>query len=75
MASRTYHMSSKRRVTNLRWGLRWGLLSGLLNTTSGVFEALAGGGLLTKAFALFTLWANVSASLQKKKWIKMSDLI
>ena len=34
-----YHMSNKRRVTNLRWGL----LSGLLNTTSGVFEAPAGG--------------------------------
>ena len=43
IASNAYHMPNKRRVTNLRWGLCWGLLSGLLNTTSGVFEAPAGG--------------------------------
>ena len=55
MASSTYHMSSKKRVTNLRWGLRRGLLSGLLSTTSGVFEAPAGGWLLTEVLALFTL--------------------
>ena len=68
-------MSSKRRVTNLRWGLCRGLLFGLLSTTSGDSEALAGGWPPAKALALFTLWANVSASLQKRKWIKMSDLI
>ena len=43
IASNAYHMSNKRRVTNLHWGLCRGLLSGLLNTTSGVFEAPAGG--------------------------------
>ena len=58
-------MSSKKRVTNLRWGLHRGLLSGLLSTTSGVFEALAGGWLLAEDLTLFTLWANVSASLRK----------
>ena len=68
-------MSNKRRVTNLRWGLCRGLLSGLLSTTSGVFEAPAGGWLLTEVLALFTLWANVSASLQKQKRIKMGGLI
>ena len=65
IASSTYHMSSKKRVTNLRWGLRRGLLSGLLSTTSGVFEAPAGGWLLAEVLALFTLWANVSVSLRK----------
>ena len=68
-------MSSKKRVTNLRWGLRRGLLSGLLSTTSGVFEAPAGGWLLAEVLALFTLWANVSVSLRKQKWIKTSDPI
>ena len=43
IASDAYHMSSKKRVTNLRWGLCRGLLSGLLNTTSGVLEVPAGG--------------------------------
>ena len=43
IASNTYHISNKRRVTNLRWGLCRGLLSGLLNTTSGVSVALAEG--------------------------------
>ena len=62
-------------MTNLPWGLCWGLLSGLLSTTSGDSEALAGGWPPAKALALFTLWANVSASLQKQKRIKMSDLI
>ena len=50
---------------NLRWGLCRGLLSVLLNTTSGVPEALAGGGPLAEALVLFTLWASVSASLQR----------
>ena len=68
-------MSSDKRVTNLRWGLRRGLLSGLLSTTSGVFEAPAGGWLLAEVLALFTLWANVSASLQKQKRIKMGGSI
>ena len=68
-------MSNKRRVTNLRWGLCRGLLSRLLNTTSGIFEAPTGGLLPAEAFTLFTLWSNVSASLQKQKRIKMSDLI
>ena len=75
MASSTYHMSSNKRVMNLRWGLCRGLLSGLLSTTSGDSKALAGGWPPVEAFALFTLWANVSASLQKQKQIKMSDLI
>lgn len=44
-------MSSKKRVANLHRGL----LSGLLSTTSGVFEAPAGGWLLTEVLALFTL--------------------
>ena len=47
-------MSIKKRVTNLRWGLCRGLLSGLLSTTSGVFEAPAGGWLLVEVLALFT---------------------
>ena len=68
-------MSSKKRVTNLHWGLRWGLLFGLLSTTSGVVEAPAGGWLLAEVLALFTLWANVSVSLRKQKWIKTSDPI
>ena len=68
-------MSSKKRVTNLHWGLRRGLLSGLLSTTSGVIEAPAGGWLLAEVLALFTLWANVSVSLRKQKWIKTSDPI
>ena len=67
IASSAYHMSSKKRVMNLRWGLHRGLLSGLLSTTSGVFEAPARGWLLAEVLALFTLWANVSASLQKQK--------
>ena len=75
MASSTYHMSNKRRVMGLRWGLHRGLLSGLLSTTSGVFEAPAGGWLLAEVLALFTLWANVSVSLRKQKWIKTSDPI
>ena len=68
-------MLSKKRVTNLRWGLHRGLLSGLLSTTSGVFEAPAGGWLLAEVLALFTLWANISASLWKQKWVKTSDPI
>ena len=68
-------MSNKRRVTNLRWGLCRGLPSGLRNTTSGVFEAPAGGWLLAEVLALFTLWANISASLRKQKWIKMGGSI
>src|SRR4051812_19885697 len=68
-------MSSKKGVTNLRWGLRRGLLSELLSTTSGVFEAPAGGWLLTEVLALFALWANVCASLQKQKWVEISDPI
>ena len=58
-------MSSKKRVTNLRRGLRRGMLSGLLSTTSGVFEAPAGGWLLAEVLSLFALWANVSVSLRK----------
>ena len=50
---------------NLRWGLCRGLLSGLLNTTSGVPEAPAGGWLPVEVLALFTLWASISASLQR----------
>ena len=50
---------------NLRWGLRRGLLSGLLNTTSGALEVPAGGWPPAEALALFTLWASVSASLQR----------
>ena len=42
IALNAYHVSNKRRATNLRWGLCRGLLSRLLNTTSGVFEAPAG---------------------------------
>ena len=48
-------MLSKKRVTNLRWGLRRGLLSGLLSTTSGVFDGPARGWLLAEVLALFTL--------------------
>ena len=44
-------MSSKKRATNLRRGM----LSGLLSTTSGVFEAPAGGWLLAEVLALFTV--------------------
>ena len=62
-------------MMNLRWGLCRGLPSGLLNTTSGVSEAPAEAWLLAEAFALFTLWANVFASLQKQKQIKMGGLI
>ena len=62
-------------MINLRWGLCRGMPSGLLNTTSGVPEAPAGGWLLTEALALFTLWANVSASLKKQKQIKMSGMV
>ena len=50
---------------NLRWGLCRGLLSGLLNTTSGVPEAPAGGWPPVEVLALFILWANVFASLQR----------
>ena len=53
------------RVVNLCWGLARGLLSGLLNTTSGALEVLAGGWLPAKVLAHFTLWASVSASLQR----------
>ena len=48
-----------------RWGLRRGLLSGLLNTTKGVPEVPAVGGLLADIQALFVLWASVSTSLQR----------
>ena len=52
---------------SLRWGLCRGLLSRLLNTTSGVPEVPAGGWPLADALALFTLWASVSASLQRRR--------
>ena len=58
IALSAYHMSSKKRVANLRWGLRRGLLSGLLSTTSGVFEAPAGGWMLAEVLALFTLFLH-----------------
>ena len=54
---------------NLRWGLCWGLCWGLLfellNTTRGALEVPAGGWPPAEALALFTLWASVSASLQR----------
>ena len=68
--SNAYCVLSKRRVTNLRWGLCQGLLSGLLSTTSGDSEALAGGWPPAEALALFILWASVSTSLQKRKQVK-----
>ena len=48
-------MSSKKRVTNLRWGLRRGLLSGLLTTTSGALEVPIGGWSPAEDLTLFTL--------------------
>ena len=59
-------------MMNLRWGLCRGLLSGLLSTTSGALEVPAGGWPPVDALALFTLWANVSASLQRRKQINTS---
>ena len=50
---------------NLRWGLGRGLLSGLLSTTNGALKVTAGGWPPAEALALFTLWASVSASLQR----------
>ena len=58
---------------NLRWGLCRGLLSVLLNTTSGVPEALAGGWPLAEALALFTLWASIFTSLQRRRQVKTSS--
>ena len=55
------------RVKNLHWGLGRGLLSGLLDTTNDALEVPAGGWPPAKTLALFTLWASVSASLQKMK--------
>ena len=50
---------------DLCWGLCRGLLSGLLSTTNGALEVPAGGWPPAEALALFTLWASVSASLQR----------
>ena len=52
-------------MASLRWALRRGLLFGLLTTTSCALEVPAGGWPPAEDLALFTLWASVSASLQR----------